>query len=262
MSLAADVILWIKKHNVTWADTGLGLVLSSFTVFFAFGILREFNVELNRTYGVILLLVWLGVFCLYLFVAVPRHTAKKKKRVQSLESLREALQSIGDSLGTNASSNVDENTVSLRFEQDGTVFDGNIETKEYKETESYILTIEFFVPSVQKKFYIEPKSFLSGEYADYVRFTDVSLENYYLHSTDADFLKQILADNIIIKFLRSYPTEFSNQVKTRFDEGQFQIRWNYGDHLQSEDKCQILADSFRALTMTAMRFSEQIKSKI
>jgi hypothetical protein len=146
----------------------------------------------------------------------------------------------------------------VRFERDGTVFDGAIHIR----SKSSDFIVSFDLPPIQEKFFIRHNSFWSagnilGEgshspSSDYQPVSHSALsKDYLLHSLNPDFLLTLLSKEKVIPEIIQYESDWGRFVEIAFETGHFEVKL----HTDGTSA----AEKYRQICETAIVFYDCIK---
>lgn len=152
------------------------------------------------------------------------------------------------------------NPYTVRFERDGTVFDGTISIR--KNSSDFI--VSFDLPPIQEKFFIRHNSFSANinawsegnqfSFSDCHPVSESALsKNYLLYSLNPDFLLTLLSNEKVIPKIIQYESDWGRFVKIAFETGHFEIRL-HTDGANAVEK-------YRLICETAIVFYDCIKPK-
>lgn len=114
----------------------------------------------------------------------------------------------------------------MRFERNQTIFDAKIELLDHDGPNGTLYSIQFNLPNLQEKFFIQHRSVFS-KYSNDCQPIPLSVapKDFIFHSLNAQFLLSLLEKEKILAEIYNYPSDWLNRFRIAFENGVFIITW-------------------------------------
>lgn len=200
--------------------------------------------------GVAIILVFLVVLCI-IFVIVSR--IEKKEHLLMEKIMPEIASKFGKAVSASADA--------LRFERNETIFDAQIKSVslggrgEAPRTTDIVFEVQFNLPNLHEKFFIQHKSVFSKYSSDCQPILISAMpKDFIFHSLNAQFLLSLLYKEKILTEIHKYPSDWFNRFRIGFENGMFILTWRVGDRKRQQNK----AESLQQICQTAVIFYDEL----
>ena len=225
------------------------MIINELTLAFSYG-----NFDLLAVFALPYFYI-VGGFLVFLLVAliawaIDEQIKKKNTVLRKEKQMPEIASKFGKAISVSDDA--------IRFERNKTIFDAKIKSVDSTDVTSTEFQVQFSLPNLREKFFIQYKSAFSKYPVDCEPLLLSAMpDDLVFHSLNSQFLLSLLEKKKILIELDKYPNIYwGNQFKIAFENCVFTVSWNLLN-LKEQNK----AEKLEQICQTAVVFYDELTKR-
>jgi len=200
--------------------------------------------------GVIVLIV--SIILLFIMGIIESRQAKEKRLFME-KIMPEIASKFGKAISASESA--------LRFERNETIFDAQIKSApagSFNEAKEIVFEVQFNLPNLQEKFFIQHKSIFSKYSSDCQPILISAMpKDFIFYSLNTQFLLSLLEKEKIRTEIYKYPSDWYNRFRIAFENGGFIITWRVAGRERQKNE----TENLQQICQTAVVFYGELSER-